>query len=171
MKPLNRPKIKKFFNKNVQMHDVDLVFVLLSFESPFNVGHIFRLADATGAKKVILTGRTPTPPNSDIAVTSMGQEARVDWKHYGTAEEALKELKADGYKIVSLEVTDKSIEYGTADYGKKVCLVLGNEVQGVYDSVLAHSDEVVYIPMYGKNYSLNVHVAASIVAYKVIEQD
>lgn len=169
MKPLSRNEIKKFMkNSSEDRKDIDLVYLLQSFESGYNVGHMFRLADALGVSKLFLTGRTPTPPDANIELTSMGQENRIEWEHFSKAEECLDMLKGEGYQIVGLELTKNAEKYTNFNWGEKVCIVLGNENDGIYPSSLSRCDGVVYIPMFGKNYSLNVHVAAAIVGYQAV---
>lgn len=157
-------------NRQSRVSPFSLTFLLQSFDNPVNVGHMFRLADAVGAEKLVLTGRTQVPPHHEISITSMGQENRIPYEYCDKVEDALKTLKDEGYHLISLEVTEDSVLYTEPDYSKhdKICLILGNETDGVYPSSLKFSDEIVYIPMFGKNYSLNVHVAAAIVAYKIV---
>lgn len=169
MKPLNRSQIKKLHRDNSELRNERRIsFMPLGFESGFNVGHIFRLADAVDAEKLILTGRTPVPPDHDIEITSMRQDRRIPFLHFDKYEDAIKFMKDEGWELVSIEIASKSIYYKEYRYSQKVCFVLGNENDGVYPYALKHSTGIVSIPMFGKNYSLNVHVAASIVCYDAI---
>lgn len=173
MQPLKRTKIRKFFKEYKSLLEdsgIEVVFLLQSFESALNVGHMFRLADAVGASKIVLTGRTPTPPDSEIKITSMGKDEVVPFEHYSRLEDALKALKEQKFQIVSVEITEDSKVYTEAEYKNKICFVLGNENDGVYPSALANSEEIVYIPMFGNNNSLNVHVSASIVVYDFLRR-
>ena len=187
MKPLKRSKIKKLMQKyQASASDVELVFLLQNFENAVNVGHMFRIADALAAKELIITGNSHLPDkvlptnsdeydknklqkmySKDVLITSMGQEKRIPYRYFSRPENAVKTLKAKGYTIISVELTENSALYTELKYPKKVCLVLGNETKGVYPSVLSLSDHIVYIPMYGKNYSLNVHVSGALVGYEV----
>lgn len=173
MKPLNRSEIKKFLKKKIVDLDdypnFELIFLLQSFENATNVGHMFRLADALGVKKLILTGRTKVPPDPEISITSMGQENRINFEYYARVEEAISAVKSEGFTVLSLEVTEKSILYTDYLYPDKVCVLLGNEVKGVYPYSLSKSDAILYLPMFGKNYSLNVHIAGAIVGYEYMK--
>lgn len=142
-----------------------ITFLLQSFDSGVNVGHMFRLADACGARELILTGKTPRPPHPDISITSIEQDKTVPFRYFPHAEEAVKVLKEEGYAIVSIELVEGAVRYTDFQYPKKVCFVLGNEMTGVFPSVLTASDACVYIPVFGRNFSLNVHVSAAIVAF------
>ena len=83
-------------------------------------------------------------------------------------EDALGLLRDEKYSIVALETTSESVCYLEYQYPKKLCLVLGNESNGIYSSTLSYCDASVYIPMYGKGPSMNVHVAAALVAYRAL---
>lgn len=147
---------------------VALAFMLQDWEDPYNVGGMFRVADACGAKELILTQRTPQPPHPQIHVTSLGQHRRVPWRYVERSDEAAAMLKREGYSLVAVEVATDAQAYMEFAYPAKTCLVLGNEALGVYRSVMEQRDAAVFIPMYGKGRSLNVHVAAAVVAFRAV---
>lgn len=146
----------------------ELAFLLQDWTDPYNVGGLFRVADACGAKKVVLTGRTPAPPEPQISVTSLGNHRRVIWEHWSRYDAAIARMKEEGWTLVAVEVAEGAIPYRDFEYPGKVCLVLGNEAKGVYPNTLKACDAAVMIPMAGKGRSLNVHVAAAIVAFHAI---
>ncbi len=148
--------------------EMHLSFLLQDWEDPYNVGGMFRVADACGARELILTGRTPTPPHPQIHVTSLGHHRRVSWRQIERYNDACGKLKSEGYSLVAVEIAEQAVHYQEYDYPKKVCLVLGNEVQGIYSSVMKQMDGAVLIPMAGKGRSLNVHVAAAVVAFEAL---
>ncbi|MDD3301937.1 MAG: RNA methyltransferase [Candidatus Gracilibacteria bacterium] len=143
------------------------IILLDSIRSMQNVGAIFRNADGAGFGKIILTGFTPTPPRNEINKTALGAENTVIWEYHENPIEIVNKLKDDGYKIYSVELTEKSIDYRNF-FGKKedkICLIMGNEVSGVSNKLLDMSEKILMIPMMGKKNSLNVSVAAGIVMY------
>jgi tRNA (guanosine-2'-O-)-methyltransferase len=71
---------------------------------------------------------------------------------------------------VAVELTDTAVPYHQYTYPQKTCLIVGHEDHGVTKAVLAECDSAVFIPMYGKGLSLNVHVALSIVVYHILHQ-
>ena len=145
------------------------IILLDSIRSMQNVGAIFRNCDWAWFEKVILTGHCPTPPRNDISKTALGAQDWIDWEYYRDPFEVVSKLKDDWYKIYSVELDDRSIEY-TELFKKeddKVCLIMGNEISWVNNKLLDLSDEIVIIPMRGKKESLNVSVAAWIVMYAV----
>jgi len=147
---------------------MQLAFLLQDWEDPYNVGGMFRVADACGAAELVLTGGTPQPPHPQIHVTSMGQHRRVSWRQIQKYDEACRRLKAEGYHLVAVEIAEGAEHYMEYVYPEKVCLVLGHEGKGVYPSVMKQCDGAVFIPMAGKGRSLNVHVAAAVVAFEAL---
>ncbi len=67
-------------------------------------------------------------------------------------------------------MTDHCQPYYAVDYPQKVALVLGNEDHGVTRACLARCDAAVFVPMYGKGRSLNVHVSLAIVGYHLLHR-
>lgn len=143
----------------------ELAFFLQDLEDPYNVGGMFRVADGCGAKLIVTSGKTPVPPHPQIHVTSMGHHRRIPNRHFLAHEEGAMWLKEQGYNLVALEIAEGAVPYTEFDWPDKVCLILGNEVKGVYGSVMKHRDAAVFIPMFGKGRSLNVHVSAAVVAF------
>ena len=143
------------------------IILLDSIRSMQNVGAIFRNADWAGFTKVILTRTTPTPPRNDIAKTALWSDTFIDWEYYQDPFEILEKLKSDGFKIYSVELDKRSIDYKElfTKNNEKVCLVMWNEIAWVNPKILDLSDEIVVIPMRWKKESLNVSVAAWIVMY------
>jgi len=147
---------------------VELCFFLQDWEDGYNVGGMFRVADGCGAQKLIMSGRTPVPPDPTIGVTSMGQHRRIPFEHHKHHEDAAKKLIAEGWSLVAVELADGAMPYDEFDYPEKTCIVLGNEGAGVYGAVMRHIASSVYIPMLGKGRSLNVHVAGAIVGFHAV---
>ncbi len=161
---------RKLQKEYLQQHEakIELAFLLQDWDDPYNVGGLFRVADACGAKEVILAGKTPAPPHPQIAVTSLGNHRRVMTRQIERYNDASDQLKKEGYTLVAVEIAEDAVPFNEFAYPSKVCLVLGNEVHGVYDSVLQRCDAAVFIPMAGKGRSMNVHVAASVVAFQAL---
>jgi tRNA (guanosine-2'-O-)-methyltransferase len=82
----------------------------------------------------------------------------------------LEELKGQGYWIAALEITDECQPYYTVDAPAKVALVLGNEDHGVTRTCLALCDAALFVPMYGKGQSLNVHISLAVVGYHLLHR-
>jgi tRNA (guanosine-2'-O-)-methyltransferase len=149
---------------------VEMAIVCQSVAYPVNVGSIFRIADALNVQDLVLTGVTPTPPNPKLSKIARGKERRVPWRYVEHPELALKELKGHGYWLAALEITDDCQPYYAVDAPGKVALVLGNEDHGVTRSCLALCDAAMFVPMYGKGRSLNVHVSLAVVGYHLLHR-
>ncbi len=135
-----------------------------------------RSADCLGAVKIFLTGYSPYPPlkkdarlphirqrvANQISKTALGAENYIDWDYIEDIEDCLRLLKRDGYMIVALEQTTRARELTTFQSDKDIALIVGNEVDGLDDSVLDSIDSHLKIPMEGQKESLNVTVAAAI---------
>lgn len=154
-----------------------LYIILDNVLDTYNVGSIFRLADAVAAQKVFLCGQTLTPPNTKIKRASINTTEWVKWEYCKTAGEAIEKVKKGerGKKgkegktrVVAVEQHPKSISYNKAEYQFPLAVVVGNETYGVSKEVLKMADEIVEIPMFGVNKSLNVMVSLGIVLYEAL---
>ena len=147
------------------------VYVLLdNIRSLYNVGSIFRTADAARVEKIILTGITGKPPRKEIDKTALGASETVPWEYEHSGGKALNQLKNQGIPIIILEHTDSNVEYKKMNFPFPCCLVLGNEVSGIQNDILEQADACIEIPMYGTKHSLNVSVAFGIVIYEMLDQ-
>lgn len=169
MRPLIGTDLKRFLRDYRRAHKPvgEVVALLQSVEYPANVGSIFRLADGAGVSELILTGITPTPPNATIDKVGRYKSLRLTWRYEADPLPAIAAQREKGYGIVAVELTDDAVPYHAFDYPDKTCLVVGHEDHGVTKATLAACDAAVFIPMYGKGLSLNVHVALAIVLYHI----
>jgi 23S rRNA (guanosine2251-2'-O)-methyltransferase len=144
-----------------------LCFVLDNVRSMHNVGSAFRTADAFRISRIYLTGITAQPPHREIEKTALGATSSVDWKYYESTAVLLHELKRDGWKIAVVEQTTDSIplHHVPVEPAGKVCLVFGNEINGVSEEALPLADMAIEIPQAGTKHSLNISVCVGIVAW------
>lgn len=170
MKPLIGTDLKRFLRdyKRQNRPQREIAAILQSVEYPVNVGSIFRMAEAAGMSELLLTGITPAPPHPTIEKVGRGKNHRVPWRQEDDPVQAVKQMRQEGYRIVAVELADKAVPYHNYDYPQKTCLVVGHEDHGVTKATLAACDDAVFLPMYGKGRSLNVHVALSIVVYHIL---
>ncbi len=147
---------------------VELAFYLQDWGDAYNVGGMFRVADACGASEIVTSGRTPVPPDPMIGVTSLGHHRRVPVRSFPRHDDACDALLADGWTLVAVEIADQAVPYNEFEFASKTCLVMGNEEKGVYSGVLKRCVAAVFVPMYGKGRSMNVHVAAAVVAFRAV---
>ena len=167
---LRNTKINRKEFKNIKRNNIYIV--LDNFKVHYNIGIVFRLADAVLAKKVYLCGTTCTPPNIKIKKTSIGAEKWVPYEYVENTLDIVKKLKEEGVEIVALEITDKSIDYTKyiPNREKGVCLVLGREYDGVSKEIIDIADYSIHLPIYGMCNSINVSTAASVAMYYILEK-
>ncbi|MBP7773493.1 TrmH family RNA methyltransferase [Candidatus Gracilibacteria bacterium] len=140
--------------------------VLENIRSLNNVGAIFRTADGAGFDRVVCVGYTPTPPRKEISKTALGAENFVPWEYYETIEDALNEYKKIGCTIIALEKNKKSTSLKELQVsGENICLIAGNELEGVSEIAQKMANHICHLPMLGKKESLNVAVATGIALY------
>mgnify|MGYP001580167537 FL=1 len=173
-----------------------MIVILHNIRSLYNVGSIFRTADAVGVEKIYLCGITPAPidefgkPRQQLAKVSLGAEKYVAWEYFKSTTRLIDRLKNENCKIFCIEQNKKSIPYYklpksyilSASRRTKLCLILGNEINGLPLSILKRADKILEIPMRGAivrqahhprhsgrgKESLNVAVAFGIVAFHSI---
>ena len=150
--------------------------ILHNIRSAYNVGAIFRTADAAGVSKIYLVGVTPRPldkfgrVNSRIAKTALGAEKAVAWEYWKTLAPVLSKLKKEGTHIVALEQAENSVDYRKVKLKSSWALVLGEETKGLPRPVLTKCDIIAEIPMKGEKESLNVSVAAGVALFQLLSK-
>jgi tRNA G18 (ribose-2'-O)-methylase SpoU len=156
----------------VQVQRHPLYIIVDNVLDTYNIGAIFRLADAVGVKKIYLCGDSETPPNSRIKKASINTTEWVEWEYAKSAGEAIRILRetVPDVKIYSVELDERSVPYDSVVYQFPVALVVGHESDGVSQEAMDLSDAIVELPMWGVNKSLNVMVSLGIVLYEVMEK-
>ncbi len=144
-----------------------IYLILNNIRSCYNVGAIFRTADAVRVEKIYLTGYTPTPKTNPekIKKTALGAENFVKWEYEKRVAKVIEKLKREKIKIVALETEKRALPYFKFKPKFPVAILLGNEKRGIDKRILRKADFILKIPMFGKKESLNVSVAFSIIAY------
>ena len=165
---LNRISVEEFKKAD----KLPLTVVLDNVRSLHNIGSVFRTSDAFRVECIYLCGITATPPHPEMHKTALGAEFTVDWKYVDNAVEAVDNLRREGYVVYSVEQAEHSVmlEDIQLEQGKRYAVVLGNEVKGVQQEVIDHSDGCIEIPQYGTKHSLNVSVTAGIVIWDLFKQ-
>lgn len=151
---------------------ISLVVIMDNIRSMNNVGSIFRTCDAFSVESIWLCGITACPPNKEIAKTALGATESVVWNYAKETAEAVKQLKAQGYRVYAVEQVDTSIDLNKLNINKKdkIAIILGNEVFGVSDEVLPLCDGAIEIPQTGTKHSLNVTIAGGIVIWELFQK-
>lgn len=166
MEELNRKSVEEFKESD----KIPVVVVLENIRSAYNVGSIFRTADAFLLEAIYICGYTAYPPHKEIKKTALGADETVHWKHFKHISEAIESLKNNGYTIYAVEQAQNSCKLQTVNNrpGDKVAVILGNEVTGVEQTTIEQCDGCIEIPQLGMKHSLNVSVAAGIVLWELV---
>lgn len=152
------------------------VVVLDNLRSVYNVGSIFRTANAVGIEKIYLCGTTPTPLDKkglrrkDFAKVALGAEDTVAWEYIENTIDCVNKLKNENYYVISFEQDNNSLDYKEVSVKDKenVVFVIGSEVDGVSHEVIKMSDVIAEIPMLGTKESLNVTIAFGVAVYRIL---
>ncbi|CAN5230290.1 hypothetical protein BH09PAT2_BH09PAT2_02800 [soil metagenome] len=175
---LNAKQLREINPVDIQDHAKNMqrrpmYFILENIYDTYNIGGLFRLADALAISKMYICGETEIPPNHKIVKASVGTYKVVPWEYKKTAAEAIEELRKqqENTKIFAVEQSEKSIPYQNANYTGPVGLVLGNETYGVLPETMEMAYQTVEIAMWGINKSLNVIVSAAIVSYFIATKE
>lgn len=147
----------------------NFIIILPNIRSAHNVGAMFRTADGAGVDKIYLCGYSARPPHPQLDKVSLGAEKWVPWEYAKQTGPLLKRLKKEGYQLVALEETLKSVNIYKWKPKFPLAVIVGNEKTGVTKNLLKYCDEVVAIPMRGKKTSLNVSVATGVALYYIAE--
>lgn len=166
MDELGRKTVEEF----KQSEKLPVIAVLENIRSAYNVGSVFRTADAFLLEGIYITGYTCTPPHKEIKKTALGAEESVSWKHFTNASLAIEDLKQQGYTVYAVEQAENSIALQDLPYspGEKIALIFGNEVTGVEQSTIEQCAGCVEIPQLGMKHSLNIATAAGVVLWEVV---
>lgn len=166
MDELNRKSVEEF----KESEKVPLIVVLENIRSAYNIGSVFRTADAFLLEAVYICGYSAKPPHKEIKKTALGAEDSVHWKGFANAGEAVEELKQDGYKVFAIEQVENSLKLHKCNFNtnEKIAIVLGNEVTGVEQSTIAVCDGTIEIPQLGMKHSLNIATAAGVVIWEIV---
>ena len=163
---------RKSVNEYKKADKSPIIVVLDNVRSMNNIGSIFRTADAFLVQAVHLCGITAKPPHKDIQKTALGATESVPWKYYETTTETIKQLKDDGYIIISVEQAEEAIPLSdfVAKEDGKYAVIFGHEIRGVGQEVVDLSDYCIEIPQFGTKHSFNISVSAGIVLWELFNR-
>lgn len=149
----------------------DIALILHDIRSVYNVGSLFRTANAAGISAIYLTGYTPGPIDRfkrnrrDFEKTALGAEKTLRWEFHDEPETVLSELRESGYELIAIEQSPNAYPHDKIPCTTQAAFLFGNEVEGLPEKLLAKSDHIAEIPQYGSKESLNVSVAAGIMLF------
>lgn len=164
-KTIPTPKTYKTIKRN------PIFLVLDGVIDTYNIGSLFRLADAIAAEKLYICGNTEYPPSSRIHKAAVGTEEWVPWEKVEKTIDIVTKLKRDKVHIIAVEQDSRSIPLSLISTRVEFpcAIVVGNETDGVSKKVLDIANVIIELPMFGVNKSFNVWGSGAVVAYKIIE--
>ena len=154
----------KFSNKKFP---VTLILDHISGEA--NIGSIFRLSDAFHVEEIIFCGIEPNLNSNRLKKTSRNTHEYVKFQFSENSARIIEQKRAEGYKIIALEITQDSIPLKELELqsSEKIVLIAGHENFGISEEILNLCDKVVHIPMFGNNSSMNVAQSIGISLYEI----
>lgn len=166
MEELGRKSVEEF----KRSEKVPIIIVLENIRSAYNVGSVFRTADAFLIEAIYIIGYSAKPPHKEIKKTALGAEDTVDWKYFKTTAETIEELKSKKYKVFAIEQAENSLLLQQVDFenNEKLAVIFGNEVTGVEQSTIHLCDGCIEIPQLGMKHSLNISTAAGVVLWELV---
>lgn len=166
MEELGRKSVDEF----KQSDKTPVIVVLENIRSAYNVGSVFRTADAFLIEAIYIIGYSAKPPHKEIKKTALGAEETVDWKHFATSAAAIEDLRDNGFNIYAAEQAEGSFKLNAIGFetNEKIAVVFGNEVTGVEQSTISLCDGCIEIPQLGMKHSLNIATAAGVVLWELV---
>lgn len=169
-------KIIRIRKLRLKLRTSMVIAILDNVRSVYNVGSIFRTANAVGIEKIYLCGITPIPLDKkgirrkDFAKVALGAEDTVEWEYVESTMECLRKLKAENVFIIGIEQDEAAVDYKSVsvDGKEKIAFLIGAEVEGINKETLGACDVIAEIPMLGTKESLNVTIAFGIAIYRIL---
>jgi tRNA (guanosine-2'-O-)-methyltransferase len=167
VKQLGPTDLKRLHREWNRRSTARIAVLLDGVGSPFNVGAIVRTAAALRVEHLYLGGHAISPGHPKAGRTSMGTERYLQWTAFPRAAEAVAAARADGFRVVGLELADAAVPIHDLAVTGDVCLVVGHEDHGLAAATLEACDDVVFVPQLGRVGSLNVATATAIALYEL----
>lgn len=167
LEELGRKTIREF----KEAKKIPVTVILDNVRSRYNVGSVFRSADAFLVEKIFLCGITPVPPHKEIRKTALGADESVEWAYEKDVLSLLERLKEQGYRILCIEQAEGSRLLSEFQFQPETryAVIFGNEVDGVTQQAVDSSDACIEVPQAGTKHSLNVSVCAGVVLWEMFK--
>ena len=147
-----------------------VLLVLDGIEIPGNVGTMLRMADGAGVDAVFLCNRKARMTHPKLIKGSQGAVLSVPFFEFESVESCKSWLSSHGFTVY-LADTRAKLYYYDEPFGKKTALVMGSERYGISRDWYEGDFSMIAIPMEGSCDSLNVGVAATVLAYEAVKKN
>ncbi len=156
----NRSEEQKEFDGKILLVD--------AVQDPGNLGTIIRTADAAGFNAVILGEGTVDLYNDKVLRSMQGSNYHLPIVHADLVEWITK-YQEKGFPVFAAALDKSAQDYQVIAGIENQAIIVGNEGQGISQSILSITKNKIMIPIYGEAESLNVSIAASLLMYKAQE--
>lgn len=167
---LSGTELKRLHREWRRRTSARLALLLDGVQTPYNVGSILRTAAAAAVDHLWLVDPTASPNHPKTNKTALGSQRFLTWTSCATPEAAVDAARADGYRLVGLELAEGARPLWELELTGDVCLAVGHEDRGLSRALLAACDDVGFLPQAGRIGSLNVAQAATAACYEVRRQ-
>lgn len=165
---LSVPDYKYSTLDSLLINDNPFIVMLDHIEDPHNLGAIIRTCEAANVDGIIIPKDRCTSVNSTVMKVSAGALSNIKVCMVTNLAQTIKYLKDNGFWIVGTDMEGQ--DYTKIDYTGKICIITGNEGNGLSKIVHDNCDFIASIKMDGKINSLNASVATGIVVFEAVKQ-
>jgi len=147
-----------------------VTLILDNLRSAYNVGNLFRAAEATRASRIIACGYTAAPPHIKLEKTARGCDVLVPCQQYPTAAEAICAVHSEGVKVYGVETVENAPLFWDSPMEFPCAFVLGNEALGISQEALELCDGFVALPALGMKNSINVGNCGAVILFECVRR-
>ena len=147
----------------------ELLVALDGVQDPGNVGTVLRTMDAAGYTCLLMDDKTADPYAPKALRATMGAAFRIPALRFANLPGKLHALAEKGYEIIAGDLRGEPF-YQRRRAKDKLCIVIGNEGQGISPDVMKEATMRVKIPMIGGAESLNAAVAGAVMMYDFLRE-
>ncbi|MGB0837845.1 MAG: TrmH family RNA methyltransferase [Flavobacteriaceae bacterium] len=160
------------YTHQIKKQNFPITVVLGALRTPQNIGMCLRVCEAFGVSKVYYDENGPDLNNRLLKRTAREAEKKLSVISYNDVISLLENHEQNDFKILALELTDKSVNIRSYAFNpqEKICLIVGSERYGIPQDVLNKCQDYIAIDMYGENSSINVATSLSIALYEITNQ-
>lgn len=155
----------KYYSLDEIKKDKPFYVMLDHITDPHNFGAIVRTCEAAGVDAIIIPKDRSVSVNYTVMKTSVGTLDKMKICEVSNLVDTIKKLKNNGVWVVGTDMNGDN--YRDINVYDSICLVIGNEGEGISRLVRQSCDLIASIPMKGEVNSLNASVAAGIIIFDV----
>ncbi|MDO4166585.1 MAG: RNA methyltransferase [Eubacteriales bacterium] len=156
--------------ENILQQEKHRFLLLDDLRDPGNLGTVMRTAEGAGMSGVLLSKGSVDLFNPKVVRSTMGAIFRVPYCYVEDLAEVARQIRNMGYEVYGTAM-EGSVAYDEPDYTAGAAVVIGNEANGISETVFQSVTKRIRIPMEGQLESLNAAISAAIVMYEMQRQE